>query len=486
MFFANRIMAAAALAVVFIMALSAVPASDAIGEDLSGTYGSPTNIDIAPGYQWRYTAEFPSDLTEYVTVSLKVNDGNIGSVSGKSVTVTIPKTATVGTVYNVVIKASMTQPVSQTSYQYVTFTVVAGLSVSGTINDIIKGSAISFTPTGTSSMGSVVWTVTSGHTLPVGLSLSNGKVTGTPTNLGLQTVYLTATANGQSATLEVSFTVYSKIVGGSAQTISSYGTAVSSDAITNGSDIKVTWKVTSGTLPAGFTLNKDTGVVSGSSTAVKSTTVTITGTAGEGPAQTATKKITIRSEPALTLTASASKILTYKGNAAEKTVTIDTPGTSNLTWTVTSVEGVSIDDGVLKVKSPTKAGMSQSLTVTCKSAYGQTKTVKVTLAVEDTLSATGDSRLSVTAGTEGSTSAFDVSGGSGVTYKASTTASGLTVRMADGKLYAKGTAAAKDLPVVVTISSAAGQTVTKDVTVDVYSKLVFTSLPTGGAIIYAV
>jgi hypothetical protein len=58
--------------------------------------------------------------------------------------------------------------------------------------------------------------------------------------------------------------------------------------------------------------------------------------------------------------------------------------------------------------------------------------------------------------------------------------------MADGKLYAKGNTAAKDLPVVVTITSAAGQTVTKNVTVDVYSKLVFTSLPTGGAIIYAV
>ena len=486
MSFANRALAMFAVAAAIIMALSAVPASDAIGEDLSGTYGSPTNIDIAPGYQWRYTAEFPSDLTEHVTVSLKVNDGNIGSVSGKSVTVTIPKTATVGTVYNVVIQASMTQPVSQTSYQYVTFTVVAGLSVSGTINDIIKGSAINFTPTGSSSMGSVVWSVTSGHTLPAGLTLSGGKVTGTPTNLGLQTVYLTATANGQSATLEVSFTVYSKIVGGSAQTISSYGTTVSSDAIENASDIAVTWKVTSGTMPSGFSLNKNTGVVSGSSTEVKSTTLTLTGTAGEGPSQTATKKVTIKSEPALTLTASASKILTYKGNATEKTVSFTAPTTSSKTWTVTSLSGVTVEDGVLKVKSPTKTGMSQSVTVTCKTAYGQTATKKITLAVEDTLSATGDSKLSVTAGTEGSTSAFTVSGGSDNSLSASTTASGLTVRMADGKLYAKGNAAAKDLPVVVTITSAAGQTVTKNVTVDVYSQLVFTSLPTGGAIIYAV
>ena len=482
----SKVAAAVALTVAVLAVLSAVPQSDAIGEDLSGTYGSPTNIDIAPGYQWRYTAEFPSDLSEYVTVSLKVNDGNVGSVSGKAVTVTIPKTAAVGTVYNVVIQASMTQPVSQTSYQYVTFTVVAGLSVSGTINDIIKGSAINFTPTGSSSMGSVVWTVTSGHTLPAGLSLSNGKVTGTPTNTGLQTVYLTATANGQSATLEVSFTVYSKIAGGSAQTISSYGTSVSSDAIENASDIAVTWKVTSGTMPSGFSLNKNTGVVSGSSTEVKSTTLTLTGTAGEGPSQTATKKVTIKSEPALTLTASASKITTYKNNPTEKSVTISAPTTSTKTWTVTSLTGVTVEDGVLKVVSPTKTGMSQSVTVTCKTAYGQTKTVKITLAVEDTLSATGDSKLSVTAGTEGSTSAFTITGGSSNTLAASTTASGLTVRTADGKLYATGTSPAKDLPVTVTITSAAGQTVTKNLTVDVYSQLIFTSAPTGGAIIYAV
>jgi len=481
----SRAVAALTLAVAFIAILSAVPAADATGEDLSGTYGSPTNINIAPGYQWRYTAEFPSDLTDHVTVSLKVNDGKVGSVSGKSVVVTIPKSATVGTVYNIVIQASMTEPVQQTSYQYVTFTVTSGLSVSGTINDIIKGSSISFSPTGESSMGAVTWTVTSGHTLPDGLTLSNGKVTGTPTQLGLQTVYLTATANGQSDTLEVSFTVYSKIVGGSAQTIKSYGTTVSTTAIENASDIKVTWKVSSGTLPDGFSLDKDTGVISGSSTAVKSTTVTLKGTATEGPAQSATKKVTIQSEPALTLSASATKVLTYKGNADEKTVTITAPETSKKTWTVTSYSGVTVADGVLKVKSPATAG-SKSLTVTCKTAYGQTKTVKVTVTVEDTLSVTGDSLLSVTAGTEGSTSAFEISGGSSNKLAASTEDSGLTVRAADGKLYAKGNAAAKGLTATLTVTSAAGQTVSKTITVDVYSQLIFTSLPTGGAIIYAV
>ena len=38
--------------------------SDAAGEDLSATYGEATVIDIAPGFQWRYTPTFPSDLSD--------------------------------------------------------------------------------------------------------------------------------------------------------------------------------------------------------------------------------------------------------------------------------------------------------------------------------------------------------------------------------------------------------------------------------------
>ena len=475
----------AVFAMVFACAIVATDDSDAIGEDLSATYGEPTNINIAPGYRWTYTPEFPSDLTQYLTVSLKVNDSNVGSVSNKTVTVNIPTNASVGTVYNVVIKASMTSPVSQTAYQYVTFTVVNGLNVSGTINDIIKGSNINFTPTGTSDMGTVTWTVTSGKTLPAGLTLSNGKVTGTPTSTGLQTVYLTATANGQSKNLEVSFTVYSKIVGGSAQTIKSYNTNVSSTAITNGTDIGVTWAVTSGTLPSGFTLNSSTGVVSGKSSTVQSTTVTITGTSSHGPTQTTTKQITIQSEPALTLSCSQS-ILTYKNNSTEKSVSITSSDSSAKTWSVSSFGGATITNGTLKVKNPTSVGMNQTVTVTCTTAYGQTKTVNVTVSVEDTLAISGDSSLNLLAGTEGSTTAFTVTGGSGNNMSASTSDAGLTVRIENGKLYALDNSAEQNLSATVTVTSAAGQTATKTVGVNVYNQLVFSSVPTAGAIIYAV
>ena len=473
------------LALILVGSVMVASDSDAIGEDLSSTYGEPTNINIAPGYRWTYTPEFPSDLIDYLTVSLKVNDGNIGSVSGRTVTVTIPSNASVGTVYNIVIQASMTSPVAQTAYQYVTFTVVSGLDVSGTIYDIIKGSSISFTPTGTSEMGAVAWTVTPGKTLPAGLSLTNGTVTGTPTEIGLQTVYLTATANGQTKDLEVSFTVYSKIAGGSDETIRSYDSDVSSAAITNGSDIGVVWTVTSGTLPAGFSLDPGTGVVSGRSAAVQSTTVTITGTSTHGPSQSATKQITIQSEPALALSCDSS-ILTYKNNSAEKSVPITSSESSTKTWTVSAFSGATVNDGVLKVRNPASAGMGQKVTVTCSTAYGQTKAVDVTVDVEDILTIAGDSSLNLLAGTEGSTSVFTVSGGSGNTLAASTADAGLTVRISDGKLYAMNSSAAQGLSATVTVTSAAGQTASTDVSIDVYNQLIFNSLPTAGAIIYAV
>ena len=130
--------------------------------------------------------------------------------------------------------------------------------------------------------------------------------------------------------------------------------------------------------------------------------------------------------------------------------------------------------------------MGQKVTVTCSTAYGQTKAVDVTVDVEDTLTITGDSSLNLLAGTEGSTSAFTVSGGSGNTLAASTADAGLTVRISDGKLYAVNSSAVQGLSATVTATSAAGQTASTDVSIDVYNQLIFNSLPTAGAIIYAV
>ncbi|MDO5862109.1 MAG: putative Ig domain-containing protein [Thermoplasmata archaeon] len=460
-----------------------LPGASATGEDLSSEYGEASIIEIAPGYQWRYTPTFPSDLTEYVTISLEVNDSSVGYIDGSMVVVTIPEDAVTGTVYNVVIKAAMTEPVEQTAYQYVQFKVVNGLSVSGTISDIISGTSIDFSPIATSDMGSVTWTVKSGTTLPAGLSLVDGRITGTPTELGEQTVSLTATCNGQSDDLVVTFTVYSKIADTVDETIASYGTTVSSTAIENGSDIAVTWAVTTGTLPEGFTLDASTGVVSGSSTEVQSTTVTITGTATAGPAQSVTKNITVQSEPSLVLSGGES-ILTYRDNVDARTSTVTVTDSSAITWSVSGYAGVTVSDGVVTVQDPGNSG-SWTLTVTAQTAYGQTETVDIALEVEEFLNITGDTALSAIAGTAKTSSAYTITGGSTNTIAASTDVVGLTAEIVDGCLSVQSASPLTDGIVTITVTSAAGQTITLDVAVDVYNVLVFSSVPSGGAVIYA-
>ena len=479
----SYIAALAAVLVSVIAAVSLIPMSDAAGEDLSGTYGEATVIEIAPGFEWRYTPEFPEDLTEFVTVSLEVNDGNVGYVDGSMVIVTIPEEASSGTTYNVVIKASMTEPVEQTAYQYVKFVVVDGLSVSGTINDIIAGTSIDFSPIAESDMGDITWTVKSGTELPAGLELADGKVSGTPTGIGLQTVSLTANCRGETADLVVTFTVYSKIVGDSEETIASYGNTVSSRTITNAEDIGVIWSVSEGTLPEGFSLDPATGVVSGSSTEVKETVVTITGTSTHGPEQTVTKQITIRSEPDLVLSAEGG-ILTYLNNANPVTATVAATQTSQISWQISGYDGATVSDGIVSVSSPATAGMGQELTVTATTAYGQTETVQVTLDVEDTLTISGDDLVSAIVGTPKLTSAFTVSGGSSNTLAASTETVGLTATIQDNCLSVQSASPMQDAQVTVTVTSAAGQTASANVTVDVYNVLVFSSQPTGGAVIY--
>ena len=479
----SYIAALAAVLVSVIAAVSLIPMSDAAGEDLSGTYGEATVIEIAPGFEWRYTPEFPSDLTEFVTVSLEVNDDNVGYVDGSMVIVTIPEEASSGTTYNVVIKASMTEPVEQTAYQYVRFAVVDGLSVSGTINDIIAGTSIDFSPIADSDMGDVTWTVKSGTQLPEGLELADGRVSGTPTGIGPQTVSLTADCRGETADLAVTFTVYSKIVGDSEETIASYGTPVSSRTITNAEDIGVTWAVTEGALPAGFSLDPSTGAVSGSSAEVEETVVTITGTSTHGPEQTVTKQITIRSEPDLVLSCEEG-ILTYLNNVDAVTATVAATQTSRISWQVSGYDGATVTDGIVSVSDPATAGMGQTLTVTATTAYGQTETVQVTLDVEDTLTISGDSLVSAIAGTQKLTSAFIVGGGSSSDLTAFTETVGLTAAIQDGCLSVQSASPMQDALVTVTVTSAAGQSASTTVTVDVYNVLVFSSVPTGGAIIY--
>lgn len=177
-----------------------------------------TEITIAPGMKYTYTPTFPSDLNPTVTIKTQGvgasgTNGTWGSMSGKTLTVIVPAGTTAGSTYQVTLLATTTNP-SQSVEIPILFNIAASASASGSQANIVTGTAINFTPTVT-GMGTFTWTVTSGKTLPDGLSLnaSTGKVTGTPTGIGAKTINLTATSSyGEKVNLTVNFTIFNKLV----------------------------------------------------------------------------------------------------------------------------------------------------------------------------------------------------------------------------------------------------------------------------------
>ncbi|WP_055457023.1 putative Ig domain-containing protein, partial [Pannonibacter indicus] len=135
--------------------------------------------------------------------------------------------------------------------------------------------AYSQTFTASGGSGSYTYAVTSGA-LPAGLSLNagNGQLTGTPTTAGTANFTITATDGNN----DTGSAAYSLLINAAPVTITlspaagsltagQAGTAYSQSVSASGGTGPYTYAVTSGALPAGLTLNTNTGDISGTPTA---------------------------------------------------------------------------------------------------------------------------------------------------------------------------------------------------------------------------
>lgn len=480
----TRMTAALVMALLAVLGSAVVMLGNESNAVIEGDYGEVYEIDLAPGFSYTYTPTYPADLDVTTTILDYEDEGIDAAIDGSTISVSVKNGVTSGS-YDLVIKAETnTGGLPQTAYQHIRFNIVSGLVVTPgqVINDIIAGASVNFTPQASSGMDTVTWAVKG--ELPAGLSFDGTTVTGTPTQIGLNTLTLTASAKGQTQDLTVTFTVYNVIVGGSAETIFSNGNTVSSTAIAQtGNDLGVTWAVTSDNLPDGFSLDAATGVISGSSTTLQEVTVTITGTAANGPAQSITKEITIKSEPAIEITGESS-VITYPGSA-NKTVQLSaTQGTSAVTWSVTEAAGVSIDQsGLLTVTSDAVTG---NVTVTAQTAYGGSDTFQVFIVKEETVVISGDDSLTAKAG-EPSTGAYTCNVEGTWSVNSDGAPVGVTVEISElGVLSLSGAAPADQFSVTVTLTTAGGQAVQKTVTCQIVSALIFNDVPTNGLIIIEV
>lgn len=199
-----------------------------------------------------------------------------------------------------------------------------------TLSSPVIGTAYSQILTASNGRAPYTFAVTGG-TLPAGLSLSSaGVLSGTPTAGGSFSFTVTATdANGFTASRAYTVTISAAAIALNPATVpgATLAAAYSQTLTASGGVAPYTYAVTSGTLPAGLSLNGATGVLSGTPTAAGSSTFTVRATdssTGTGAPYSGTRSYTLTvgqvvgSAPAIsaTTTSTAPVTLHPAANAA--------------------------------------------------------------------------------------------------------------------------------------------------------------------------
>jgi hypothetical protein len=264
---------------------------------------------------------------------------------------------------------------------------VPSVSYSPSTFNLVRNTAMS-DQTPTSSGGSVTsWSIS--PDLPTGISISSstGTISGTPTVISSSTSYTVTATNGagsDTATITISVTDALPVIVYSPNSFTeAVGTAMTSVTPTSYAGTVDSYSI-SPSLPSGLSLDTSTGTISGTPTAVSSSTaytVTATNTAG-----TDTASLTIIvNDVAPTSISYSPNSFTYTKGTLTTTVTPTSTGGTVTSWTVspTLPAGLSLasSDGALS-GTPTAVSSSAVYTVTGTNTGGSATTT-ITIEVND-------------------------------------------------------------------------------------------------------
>ncbi|HEY6344829.1 MAG TPA: putative Ig domain-containing protein [Bryobacteraceae bacterium] len=217
----------------------------------------------------------------------------------------------------------------------------------------------------TGGVSPYVWTISSGS-LPAGLSLSAGVISGTPSAAGTATVALVVADSGvQTATKSITITVIStanQISITTGNLSATVGVAFSQALAATGGIPPYTWSITSGSLPAGLSLNS--GVISGTPSAAGASTITLLVTDSQNLTASAGITITVSSQvPSVAVTVGTG---TAFGPAQQQPINISLSNaySSAITITLTLSFQSTVGGQDLTVQFLTPTGGAQSLTLT--------------------------------------------------------------------------------------------------------------------------
>lgn len=253
-----------------------------------GVVGSMYSQTLAAGggtkpYTWSITSgSLPAGLTL----------SSSGVVSGT------PTAAGISTFTVQVTDSTPGQPLTATNA--VTLRIDSPLSITTGNLSATVGVAYAQALAATGGVQPYVWTISSG-TLPAGLSLSNGVINGTPSAAATATVtFVVADSAVQTATKSITITVTSAANQISITTgtnlSATVGVVFSQALAATGGTPPYTWSITSGSLPAGLSLNS--GVITGTPTTAGTSTITLLVTDSQNLTASASVTITVSSPQA--------------------------------------------------------------------------------------------------------------------------------------------------------------------------------------------
>lgn len=232
-----------------------------------------------------------------------------------------------------------------------------GLAITAkTLTAATQGNAYSATEAATGGATPYTWSA-SGLPAGLGISASTGTISGTPTVAGTFSVALTVNdPYGRSATATQALTVAPSaplVITTSSLPDGTVGTAYSVTATASGGTTPYAWSATG--LPAGYSINASTGVISGSTATAGTYTVTISAVDAAATTDSRTLGLLVAPAPLVITTsalASGSLNVAYSANVAA------TGGTAPYSWAASGLPaGVTIDTSTGTINgTPTASG----------------------------------------------------------------------------------------------------------------------------------
>lgn len=258
---------------------------------------TPSDIGGTPPYTWSLIAgNVPTGSTDSVVCA-----AGTGKLAGKlclDPSGSITGTPTVAASYSFQLKVvDITGALATPIY---TYKIIAPLLITTTtVKSPDTGQQYSETLQATGGTAPYIWSYTPANPVP-GLTFKNdGTITGTPTTAGNYTFSVTVTDSASSnntntKTFSLSVTDQFKITTTTLPGVA-LGSSYNQTITASGGRIPYTYAVTAGSLPAGLTLNKDTGIIAGTTTVAGTYSFIITGTDADFRTTSGTFTVTVGS-----------------------------------------------------------------------------------------------------------------------------------------------------------------------------------------------